>query len=352
MSVFNSPGSSLLTIVEYLNYLPAMLWPIFVSIQLYAALIAGRAPVTTGNIRPIYEFPNGTWIENLAVRSNGQLLVTLITSPEVYLIDPFNPGSAPKLVAHFSDSLGVTGITEFEDDVFAVARQNLSIDPMSYAAGSSFVSKIDFRNQYEPQTTTIAHFPQAKVLNGMTTAEPGSKFLLVADSVAGVVWRLNTETSHIDCVLNTTATRPTLPFDQAGLGVNGVHTRHGQLYFTNTNRGFYRVPIHPDGTKAGSIVEIASFPAGDDFALGPSGTAYVARGAVDKIEQIAASGAFTALKYNNKNAPELIEGSTAMSFGRTKHDKQTLYVTTNGGLTGLVKGTSIQGGRVLAIGLK
>jgi hypothetical protein len=32
--------------------------------------------------------PNETWIENIAVRANGNLHVTLITSPEVWTIDP------------------------------------------------------------------------------------------------------------------------------------------------------------------------------------------------------------------------------------------------------------------------
>jgi hypothetical protein len=40
----------------------------------------------------VYQFPTKpTWVENIAVRPNGQLLVTLLTSPEVWLINPTNP---------------------------------------------------------------------------------------------------------------------------------------------------------------------------------------------------------------------------------------------------------------------
>lgn len=327
-----------------------MFWSMLLSAQLCAAFLAGRAAATTASVRQVYEFPNDTWVENLAVRSDGQLLVTVITTPNVYLIDPSS--STSRLVAHFSDSLAVLGITELEDDVFAVVRGNFSIAPLSYTPGSWYISKIDLRDQNNPKTTTIAHVAEGQVLNGITTVAPGSKYLLVADSTAGVVWRLNSKTSQIDCVLNTTATQPTAPLVEGGLGVNGVHTEAGYLYFTNTNRGFYRVPIHSDGTKAGNVVQLAGFEAGDDFMLDASAGAYVARGAVDKIAHVSSSGASTALKYNNANAVELIEGNTAMSFGRKKVDKQTLYVTTNGGITGLVKGTSIHGGRVLAVDLQ
>jgi len=39
--------------------------------------------------RIVYDFPADTWIENLAVRSNGQLIVTKDTRPRIYQIDPF-----------------------------------------------------------------------------------------------------------------------------------------------------------------------------------------------------------------------------------------------------------------------
>lgn len=172
---------------------------------------------------------------------------------------------------------------------------------------------------------------------------------MIADSVVGVVWRLNTKTSKIDVALNTTATQPIGTLAQGGIGVNGVHTQNGQLYFTNFNKGFYRVPIDSTGSKTGDAVKVATFIDGDDFALDKSGTAYVTRGFVDKIEKVPASGDISALQYSNANALELIEGATAAGFG---NDPKTLYVTTDGGLAGLVNGTSVHGGLVLAIDLE
>jgi len=34
-------------------------------------------------IRDIHQFPNEIWIENLAVRKDGEILVTVLSAPEV-----------------------------------------------------------------------------------------------------------------------------------------------------------------------------------------------------------------------------------------------------------------------------
>lgn len=68
-------------------------------------------------IRLIHEFPLGSWVENMAVRANGQLLVTMLTVPDLYLIDPTTNEMA--LVASFPEVIGLAAITEVQPDVFA-----------------------------------------------------------------------------------------------------------------------------------------------------------------------------------------------------------------------------------------
>lgn len=48
-------------------------------------LVWALPSVLTNNARAqkIYQFPNNTWAENIAIRRNGGLLVSLITTPEV-----------------------------------------------------------------------------------------------------------------------------------------------------------------------------------------------------------------------------------------------------------------------------
>jgi hypothetical protein len=76
-------------------------------------------------LHDIWQFPLGTWVENLAVRTNGQLLVTLLSQPELYHVDPFQK-TAPTLIHSFPNASGLLGIAEIEDDVFAVVAGNWS----------------------------------------------------------------------------------------------------------------------------------------------------------------------------------------------------------------------------------
>jgi hypothetical protein len=124
------------------------------------------------------------------------------------------------------------------------------------------------------------------------------------------------------------------------------------LYFTNTELGFFRVPIRHDGTPTGKVETLANFTAGDGFTFDEAGDAYIVRGRVDLITKFTPGGTVASLDYENPDALVLIEGNTAVKFGRTESDRRTLYVTTNGGYSGLVNGTEIQGGRVLTIDLR
>lgn len=80
-------------------------------------------PPTT---RRVCQSPNVTWIENIAVHSNGHLLVTLFSSPDLYQVEPFQQDPTPKLVAQFPDALGMLGIAEIKRDIFAITKGNFS----------------------------------------------------------------------------------------------------------------------------------------------------------------------------------------------------------------------------------
>jgi hypothetical protein len=92
-----------------------------------------RQPV----IRDVWQFPNNTWPENLAVRASGQLLVTLLSIPELYQVDPTGAQQA-QLIYHFPNATGLTGITEVEKDVFVVISGNFSLATFSSTPGSYF----------------------------------------------------------------------------------------------------------------------------------------------------------------------------------------------------------------------
>ena len=186
------------------------------------------------------------------------------------------------------------------------------------------------------------------MLNGLCLVESGSDYLLPADSTRGVVWRVDMSTSTYEIAFNDTTTQPA----NGQVGIDGVHTREGYLYYTNLASGFYRVPIFEDGTQAGAVEILASLVDADGFTFDECGNAYIiALGADDQISKFTAGGSVETLSFANTDANVLLEGNTAMKFGRRDEDCGVLYVVTNGGLSGLVNGTWIQGGRVLSIDL-
>ena len=300
-------------------------------------------------IRTTYQFPNETWVENIAVRSSGQLLVTIITSPDLYQVDPFS--SAPASLVHsFPHAQSTLGITEVQPDIFAVIVGNLSIETFSSINGSYSLWKVDLREAIpNPVVTKITDIPKASSLNGLTLVAPLSPYVLASDSVLGVVWRINYHTGEYKIVLENTLMAPA-PGQETELGINGVHTRKRYLYFTNSFQFiFARVPISLEGTAIGPYEVVANIGLSDDFALDKDGNAYIAQDPGGALEKVTPDGKVTVLAGSTNST--ILEGDTSAAFGRTRLDDNTLYVVTNGGLAGHPAGSPIVGGKVWAVSI-
>lgn len=50
------------------------------------------------SVRLLHEYPAGTWIENIAVRPSGELLLTLLNTPHLDQLDPFGEDHRPKTI--------------------------------------------------------------------------------------------------------------------------------------------------------------------------------------------------------------------------------------------------------------
>ncbi|KZP21480.1 hypothetical protein FIBSPDRAFT_953744 [Athelia psychrophila] len=294
--------------------------------------------VTTASIGKL---PNGAWAENLAVRANGQLLVTLLTAPEIYQIDPFGSHETKLVETLPIGTGGLLGITEIQHDVFAVVAGNISL------SGSFSVWKVDV-NHTPARSTKIADVPPAVLLNGATSLNENGSAILVADAGAGVVYRVDTETGNYTVVLDD----PTMKIAANAtlqVGVNGLHIRGDYLYYTSSTQGlFARIAIHPDGTAA-SPAEIVAHNAvfDDDFTFDRAGNAYVATNADNTVQRITPAGNATIVAGNIDSA--LFAGGTAAQFGRTAADAAVLYVTTDGRFTNAAGTTVLGTGGVVAI---
>jgi hypothetical protein len=300
-------------------------------------------------IRTVYQFPNLTWIENIAVRSDGQLLVTKLTSPELHLVNPFTTYQGETLIARFPFALGALGIAEIEHDVFAVITGNFSIASIRATVGSFSVWKVDLRRSpTAPTITKITDVAQGALLNGMTAMRSHGRTtdVLISDSVLGVVFRVDVLSGEYAVVLDD-ALMKYIP-GGVPVGINGLHVRDKVLYFINSSQGlFAKVPIHTNGTAAGDFVVVARNGPGDDFTLDKHGNAFVAQNTGDALQLITPAGDVKVLAGSVNET--VLEGDTAAQFGRTPLDRDILYVTTNGGMIGLVPGTQIEGGKIVAV---
>lgn len=298
--------------------------------------------------RTVFQFANGTWVENIAVRRNGDLLVTLIDRPELYLINSQH-GSASR-IGDFeeAEALSLLGITELAPDVFAVVAGNFSISQGTSIPKTYSVWQVDFnRGGRCDKISEIKDMPEASFLNGMTTLQQQKDSVLISDSAKGVVFRVDTQTGDYEIVLEDETMKP-LAGASLVLGINGIRVLGDYLYYINALKGlFCRVKIDLfTGVALGPYEVLATNVPGDDFAFSKDGIAYVAENGANSLVRVDQAGE-TSLVAGGLNST-LIPGATSAAFGRKNWDQNTVYVTTAGGQAAPVNGVYTEGGKVVA----
>ena len=295
--------------------------------------------VTSNSLSNLVRFPNGTWVENIALRWNGNLLVTLFTPPEVWEIDPsaLTQTNGSKLVHHFPGAESVTGIAETEPDVFMVVSDNT-------------IYKFDFTSRRNVSITEVVHIDEAGLMNGIASLDGPGGTVLAADAHLGQVWGIDTKTGKYEVVLEDDTMSPNDDLGQL-LGVNGVRRSGGYLYYNNSPRRLLcRVRISATTGRAIGPYEIIMQGAlSDDFAVSPDGTVYLAGLNDNVITRVWPDG--TQETVTGHLGSTDVAGATSAAFGRTPWDIRTLYVTTSGASASPVNGTYVEGGKVVAIHL-
>ncbi|GKT51439.1 uncharacterized protein ColSpa_11620 [Colletotrichum spaethianum] len=320
---------------------------LFVFVQASPSLVAkdghGRDHV---NARTIYQFQGHTRAENIAVRKNGNLLITLSDRPELYEVDPFNP-SSPKLIHHFAGYSGLAGITETTPDVFLVNAGNITFGPIRPVPKSFSVWKLDLSCADGATVSKVTDMPEASYLNGLTTLDSRAGVVLTGDCTSGRVFRLDTNTGNYTVALDNALLQPppnaTLP-----IGINGIRMFRDHLYFTNTFKGIYaRVPVDlVTGEAKGPYEVLGTNVTADDLAV-KAGVGYLA-GSIGNVIIKIKTGKESEVIAGNLNSTE-VAGATAVAFGRTKKDKEVLYVVTSGTEVSPVNGTFVEPGKVVAL---
>lgn len=293
--------------------------------------------VAAASLTEIASFAPGHFLENLAVRKNGSILVTVAFHRELWCISP-RPDGAAKPVRLHSFDLAAMGIVEAEPDIFYVSATSVSrgclyrFDLRDWAPGRAV----------EP--TLAVNLPSSVgMLNGSSLLAPG--VMVLADSFASKIWRVDLTSdgrsgtvrewlSHDSMAHHPRGPMPDQP------GVNGVRyaskTRH--LYYTSTAQQLLmRVPVDPRTlAPVGEPERVAHGMMWDDFCIDEdNGFAYVTTHRQNSIERISLVPATYGDRRSVAGVPftEQLLGPTSMAWSRNPGDYgRVAYVTTDGGI--------------------
>jgi hypothetical protein len=262
-----------------------------------AAIAASIPPAPT--VTELYRFPNATFIENIIVRSDGQLVLSTFDQGRVYIFDPSADEPEPYVLAKIPTINKLTGIAEVAPHVYAVSGGDES-GGWEFVNGTTLVATInlDGCGGDAPSINIATRMPEVQLLNGMATLAPS--IVLSADSLTGRIYRTNTATGEYDIAFQDDALAAGPNEEIPPLGANGLLIRDGYLYYTNSNRQtFGRVPITEEGDQAGEAEEIYRMPPGsmnafDDFTITSGGVAYITS-QTDSLVRVTPDGQATTL---------------------------------------------------------
>lgn len=301
-------------------------------------------PPPTVTLTPVAYFPQKYFLENLAVRADGSLLVTAVLQRELWWVPPPRAGELVDPVLLHTFDHPVTGIVEVAPDVFVA---NLT---EGYTTGESHLARIDLTDWApgQPVTPEIVYTfdERARALNGSCLLAPG--VLAVADCFAGLIWRVDLDQDARHASAQVWLDHDTMAFDpDSGVppppqpGVNGVrygpHT--GYLYYTSTaQKVFMRVAVDPSTLNpSGSAEFVAAIDNADDFCLDEqAGFAYVTRHRANTIDRVPLQPRHGSEVRHLAGDPfdETLVGPSSAAWGRAGGERgRVAYVTTDGGTT-------------------
>ena len=202
-------------------------------------------------ITQIFEFTSH-FIENIHLRPNAHLLLSSLSSGDLFTLNPTSTSPTAKPVVTCPGSTGLSGIATIGPDLFAVSggiHSHFRFDDMAV-----YVISLPSNSDFGVLLDSIS-VPGVTGLNGMAALPAMPRVVLCADSHDSCIYRINTLTRVVDIAFSDPLLGHGPTFK---VGINGLKIFNGYAYFTNSGQGtFARVKINDDGTKAGEVEIIA-----------------------------------------------------------------------------------------------
>jgi sugar lactone lactonase YvrE len=301
------------------------------------------ATAALADISPIASFPPHFFLENLAVRADGSILVTVLNHKQLWYVPaPIGGQPVTPTPVHTFDGFAM-GIVETEPDIFYVSTVNPTtlqrLDMCGWAADAPV------------KPTRVLTFGQPAALNGACLMAP--RVILLADSLAGLIWRVDLADDGLTATASVWLRHRTMaPDPDNGLtsplgpqpGINGIRfaARTNVVYYTSTaQKLFMRMSVDPaTHTPVGQPEVVAADITADDFCLDENAAvAYLTTHTDNTIVRVpidaGAEGATTCVVAGAPYNEQLV-GPSSAAWARGPADYgRVAYVTTDGGHTAI-----------------
>ena len=237
-------------------------------------------------------FAAKSFLENLVVRDDNSVLVTCVTTKELFYVPPWSGRGMVEPVRLYCFEQLPTGVIEIELNIFLICTGNL------YTTHESFLYQLDLR-EWQPGSPVapelVFRFPEnAKGLNGMCLLGPGTA--LVADCFASLIWRVDFQPGGRDMQARVWLEHESMGYFPGKLkpeqpGVNAVRyaARTHHLYYTSTAKKLLmRVPVAPDTLDpAGAPELVVAGRMFDDFCIDEdAGALYITTHRQNTIDRV------------------------------------------------------------------
>ena len=301
-------------------------------------------PVPAVALTPVAYFPEKYFLENLAVRADGSVLITAVLQKELWCVpNPELGAEVPPVLLHTFEH-PVTGIVEVDPDVFIVSMTE------GYTSHESHLARIDLTawTPGDPVTAEIIFTfdDRVRALNGSCLLGPG--VMLAADCFAGFIWRIDLGPGARSATARIWLAHDTMAYDPDSEvppppqpGVNGVHygPKTGYLYYTSTaQKVFMRVAVHPATLDpAGGAEFVAAIDNADDFCIDEAaGFAYVTRHRANTFDRVPLQPRHGSVVRHLAGDPynDALVGPSSAAWSRGPGDHgRVAYLTTDGSTT-------------------
>lgn len=272
-------------------------------------VIFANTPVEIVSSRLIAKFPANTFLESIAIAPDNTLFITNHFEGKIIRI-----GQDQIPAVHAAISGKATGLAFLHNHDLLLTGWD--------EQGLSAIFKVSPDGVVE----TLLTAPEAIFLNGLTHLA-GNRYL-IADSYRGAIWEFDAAQSSIRVWLENALLARTST-DQERPAVNGLKIFGDVLYASNTEKQhIVQIPIVASGQPGEPTIFINQVNI-DDFAFDLSGNLYGTTHIYNSVIKITPDSKVIAIAQ----AEQGMAGSTALAFGRAEHDRTSLYVITNGGMS-------------------